>query len=70
MPRFANPFAAAAALVLVAGSALVLAARAEDPDSGGEWQDPTVSGRSRLPTRATLLPYATVEQALRGTREA
>ena len=35
-----------------------------------EWQDPTVIGRNKEPAHATLLPYATVEQALVGTREA
>ena len=39
-------------------------------DDGEEWQDPTVTGRNRQPAHATLLPYATAEQALAGTREA
>jgi beta-galactosidase len=40
------------------------------PDGFDEWRDPEVSGRNREPARATMLPYATVEQALEGTREA
>ena len=35
-----------------------------------EWQDPTVIGRHKQPAHATLTPFATVEQALEGTREA
>lgn len=34
---------------------------------GEEWQDPLVFGRNKQPAHATLLPYATVEQALRAT---
>jgi beta-galactosidase len=49
---------------------LVLAAAPTAPDAPEEWQDPTVTGRNREPAHATMLPYATVEQALEGTREA
>ena len=49
---------------------LALAAPQATPDAPDEWQDPAVSGRNREPAHATMLPYATVEQALEGTREA
>ena len=49
---------------------LALAAPQATPDAPEEWQDPAVSGRNREPAHATMLPYATVEQALEGTREA
>jgi beta-galactosidase len=49
---------------------LVSLAPAPGADAPEEWQDPTVSGRNREPAHATMLPYATVEQALLGTREA
>src|SRR5512135_299162 len=57
---------------LALGAALftLLAASPTAPDASEEWQDPTVSGRNREPAHATMLPYATVEQALEGTREA
>ena len=57
---------------LALGAALftVLAVSPTAPDAVEDWQDPTVSGRNREPAHATLLPYATVEQALEGTREA
>jgi beta-galactosidase len=42
--------------------------RPDDPPQ--EWQDPRVVGRNKQPAHATLMPYATVEQALTGTREA
>ena len=57
-------------LVLGAALALALAPSPTAPGSADEWQDPTVSGRNREPAHATMLPYATVEQALTGTREA
>jgi beta-galactosidase len=63
MPRPAPALLAALAL-------LALGAPAGAPDAPEEWQDPTVTGRNRLPARATILPYATPEQALAGTREA
>ncbi len=63
MPRLAFP--SLAALVFLA-----LGAAASVTDAPEEWQDPAVTGRNRLPAHATLLPYATVEQALVGTREA
>jgi beta-galactosidase len=56
--------------VLGAVLASLLATSPTAPDSADEWQDPTVSGRNREPAHATMLPYATVEQALEGTREA
>jgi hypothetical protein len=65
MSHFACP-----RLALGAALASVLAASPTAPDSADEWQDPTVSGRNREPAHATMLPYATVEQALEGTREA
>jgi len=49
---------------------LALATAPGATDAPDEWQDPTVSGRNREPAHATMLPYATVEQALEGTREA
>jgi len=33
-------------------------------DRAEEWQDPLVIGRNKQPAHATLVPYATVEQAL------
>jgi beta-galactosidase len=63
MPRLALPCLAAVAL-------LAVGAPAGTPDAPEEWQDPTVSGRNRQPAHATLLPFATVAQALVGTREA
>ncbi|HYN02545.1 MAG TPA: glycoside hydrolase family 2 TIM barrel-domain containing protein [Vicinamibacteria bacterium] len=39
-------------------------------ERGEEWQDPTVIGRNKQPAHATLLPYATMEQALAGRRDA
>ena len=39
-------------------------------ERGEEWQDPTVVGRNRQPAHATLVPYATIEQALEGRRDA
>ena len=56
------------ALALLALLALATAPGATDAPE--EWQDPTVSGRNREPAHATMLPYATVAQALEGTREA
>ncbi len=50
-------------LVLVAGNTTALASR-------DDWQDPAVIGRHKQPAHATLTPFATVEQALEGTREA
>ena len=38
--------------------------------SADDWQDPAVIGRHKQPAHATLMPYATVEQALEGRREA
>lgn len=35
-----------------------------------DWQDPMVVGRNRQPAHATLVPYATIEQALSGRRDA
>jgi beta-galactosidase len=35
-----------------------------------EWQDPLVIARGKQPAHATLVPYATIEQAVVGTREA
>src|SRR5512134_2681882 len=57
---------------LALGAALftVLAASRTAPDTVDEWQDPSVSGRNREPAHATMLPCATIEQALEGTREA
>ena len=49
---------------------LALATAPGATDAPDEWQDPAVSGRNREPAHATMLPYATVEQALEGTREA
>jgi beta-galactosidase len=49
-------------VLLVAFSTLALA--------GDDWQDPTVIGRNKEPAHATLVPYATVEQALDAEREA
>ena len=49
---------------------LALATAPGATDAPEEWQDPAVSGRNREPAHATMLPYATVEQALEGTREA
>jgi beta-galactosidase len=63
MPRLALPGLAALGL-------LALGAPAGTPDAPEEWQDPAVVGRNRLPAPATLLPSATDEQALAGTREA
>jgi beta-galactosidase len=54
-------------LTLAGVLSLALAASPTAPD---EWQDPAVSGRNRAPAHATMLPYATVDQALEGTREA
>jgi beta-galactosidase len=62
MSRLVAPPALAVLLALA-----VPAAVSEAPE---EWQDPAVTGRNRQPAHATLLPYATVEQALSGTREA
>jgi len=39
-------------------------------DCAEEWQDPLVIGRNKQPAHATLVPYATVEQALAGQRDA
>jgi hypothetical protein len=51
---------------LAVGPALLAAVVASSLAQDGleEWQDPTVSGRNREPAHATMLPYATVEQAL------
>ena len=57
-------------LTLAAVLLLALSAPPTAPDAPDEWQDPAVSGRNREPAHATMLPYATVEQALEGTREA
>ena len=57
-------------LTLAGALLLALAAPPTAPDAPEEWQDPAVSGRNREPAHATMLPYATIEQALEGTREA
>jgi beta-galactosidase len=49
--------------VLVASGATALAGT-------DDWQDQAVIGRHKEPAHATLMPYATVEEALEGTREA
>ncbi|HEX9187521.1 MAG TPA: glycoside hydrolase family 2 TIM barrel-domain containing protein, partial [Vicinamibacteria bacterium] len=54
----------------LAVAALVALAPAPSADAPEAWQDPGVTGRNREPAHATMLPYATVEQALEGTREA
>jgi hypothetical protein len=56
-------------LVPAVALAVALGASPTAPDFADEWQDPAVSGRNREPAHATMLPYATVEQALEGTRE-
>jgi len=58
------PLAFALALCVLATPAV------RSDQQAGEWQDPAVIGVNKLPPHATLLPYATVEQALEGTREA
>ena len=63
MSRPASARALVSLFVLVSGSAAGLAA-------GDDWQDPAVIGRHKQPAHATLMPYATVEQALEGAREA
>ena len=50
-------------IVLVAGGAPALGAT-------DDWQDPAVIGRHKQPAHATLVPYATLDQALAGEREA
>ena len=50
-------------VILVAGTVGALA-------GADDWQDPAVIGRHKQPAHATLMPYATVEQALEGSREA
>ncbi|HEY6554487.1 MAG TPA: glycoside hydrolase family 2 TIM barrel-domain containing protein, partial [Vicinamibacteria bacterium] len=65
MAHFADP-----RLALAVALVFVLSAPPLAPDAPDEWQDPAVSGRNREPAHATMLPYATVEQALEGTREA
>lgn len=64
MPRHLSTLALALALLALPAPSLPAA------DTGEEWQDPLVIGRNEQPTHATLLSYATVEQALQGTREA
>jgi hypothetical protein len=64
MAHPARSFALGAALLAV------LAASRTAPDTREEWQDPTVCGRNREPAHATMLPYATVEQALDPTGSA
>src|SRR5512143_3850210 len=64
MPRHFSTLALALALLALPAPSLPTA------DTGEEWQDPLVIGRNKQPAHATLLPYATVEQALQGTREA
>src|SRR5512134_2599997 len=59
-----------ARLPVLAVAALLTLAPAPFADAPEEWQDPTATGRNREPAHATMLPYATVEQALEGTREA
>ena len=61
--RLALPIALACLFVAVSA----LSGRPDDPPE--EWQDPAVISRNKLPAHATLMPYATVEQALAGTRE-
>jgi beta-galactosidase len=60
----------ARSLALGAALLTVPAASRTAPDTREEWQNPTVCGRNREPAHATMLPYATVEQALDATREA
>jgi beta-galactosidase len=55
----------ATALLLTLAS--IRAAPLSTPD---DWQDQTVIGRNTQPAHATLMPYATIEQALEGAREA
>ncbi len=38
--------------------------------AGAEWEDQQVNGRNKEPGHCTLMPYACVEQAAKGTREA
>ena len=57
-------------LVLSLALLAVAAPSGRTADGGEEWQDPTVIGRNKQPAHATLLPYASLEQALAGTREA
>jgi beta-galactosidase len=64
VPRHLSTLALALALLALEAPSLRTA------DTGEEWQDPLVTGRNKQPAHATLLPYATVEQALQGTREA
>ena len=64
-----HPSHAALAPVLVSVFAL-FGGFAAAPFAADDWQDPTVVGRNRQPAHATLVPYATVEQALEGSREA
>jgi hypothetical protein len=62
-PRLARVLAAVAPLGLIlAGPSAIAAA--------DDWQDPTVIGRNKQPAHATLVPYATVPQALEEEREA
>jgi beta-galactosidase len=50
--------------------ALIMAASAATQAATDDWQDPAVIGRHKEPAHATLMPYATVEQALEGDRQA
>jgi len=61
--RPASARALVSLFLLLSGSTAGLAA-------GDDWQDPAVIGRHKQPAHATLMPYATVEQALEGAREA
>jgi beta-galactosidase len=71
MAYLARPLALGAVLLAVgAAFAALRSAPPRPPDGVEEWQDPAVTGRNREPAHATMLPYATVEQALEGTREA
>ena len=49
---------------------LALGTQGGSVDRDEEWQDPLVIGRNKQPAHATLVPYATIEQALAGRRDA
>jgi len=57
-------------LKLVVIPAILASALPASAQPARDWENPEVIGRHKEPAHCTLMPYATVEQAMEGTREA